>query len=146
MHKAHYGRDALLPSLKTLYSGKGWPSLYALDKVSASVPSAAASLHIVRLTCSPGKQRCLPGSLWSPGSLGHCPHLETTHSTLGSVSSRLTSEALSPQQAELPGGLHWLDPVSSVHIGTLALGKKKNPLALKSRSVSSGCWLFPKAC
>lgn len=37
------------------------PSLYAPNKVSTSIPSTAASLQTAKSTCSPGKERHLPG-------------------------------------------------------------------------------------
>lgn len=72
-----------------------------------------------------------------PGTFGHCPHLETTHS----VRQRCPSPT---PQAKLPGGPHWLDPVSCVHIGILAWGEKNTCWPLRAAPFPEGAGCSPK--
>lgn len=111
---------------------------------SLPLRATAASLQTARLTCCPGKQRCPPGRPWSPGSSGRCPHLETTHSTQRQCPFPcLASDAVRTQQAEWPGGFHWLDPILCTHFGIWLWGKK-NPWPLRATLFPEGSGCSPK--
>lgn len=131
-------RKMLLPFLITLYSGKALPSLYAPDKVSASIPSTAASVQIARPTCSKGAKRACWRGHQSPGSSGHCfpstPQLHVVQSfpTLPQMLSRLSC---------WPGVSTGFVPLLKRSLG---LGGKK-PLSRRSSSHFQNT-LSPKIC